>query len=204
MKSAYTGGELNILNGQAGVSAPGNSVPVMKLIRTHNPKSASELEMLIEEHYVNDCECGIKSKGSVLDFGKNLYNAQKIYWGEYKYSLDECIMWEYNLFISQSLKGCIAETECKKLIEENLKQNFSVRDSNAYIDEELRVDLEILKDNEVICGIQIKPKTFKNVRENVINFNKKMNTKYPYPVHYVFYDDEGMFINLESICEELV
>ena len=74
---AYTGGKLNFLNGKYGISAPNRSVPVMKLIREHKPKSPNELKKLIEEHFKNDCKCGIKSKGTVEDFGKNLYEAQK-------------------------------------------------------------------------------------------------------------------------------
>jgi len=35
---AYTGGPLNELNGKMGISAPNKSVPVMKLIKAHNPK----------------------------------------------------------------------------------------------------------------------------------------------------------------------
>ena len=32
-----TGGPLNSLNGQMGISAPNKSVPVIKLINTHHP-----------------------------------------------------------------------------------------------------------------------------------------------------------------------
>ena len=67
---AYTGGKLNYLNGKYGISAPNRSIPVMKLIKKHNPKSPNELK---EEHFKNDCICGIKSKGTIEDFGKNLY-----------------------------------------------------------------------------------------------------------------------------------
>ena len=40
---AYTGGALNELNGKMGISNPNTSVPVMKLIKTHQPKSRNEL-----------------------------------------------------------------------------------------------------------------------------------------------------------------
>jgi len=70
---AYTGGKLNYLNGEYGISAPNRSIPVMKLIKKHNRKSPNELKVLIEEHFKNDCICGIKSKGTIEDFGKNLY-----------------------------------------------------------------------------------------------------------------------------------
>jgi hypothetical protein len=74
---AYTGGPLNELNGKMGISAPFKSVPVMKLIRAHNPKSKEELVELIKWHSENTCECGVVSQGTVESFGKNLYDSQK-------------------------------------------------------------------------------------------------------------------------------
>lgn len=101
----FTGGPLNLLNGKMGISAPRRSVAVMKLIRAHQPGSRQEVEDLIAWHALNRCECGIVSQGNVETFGRNLYNAQQEFWGEYKYSLKEYIQWEYDLFITQSLKG---------------------------------------------------------------------------------------------------
>ena len=66
---SLTGGELNILNGKYGVSAPNKSVPVMALIREHKPKSHEELYRLIDEHSKRNCKCGIKSQGTVENFG---------------------------------------------------------------------------------------------------------------------------------------
>src|SRR4051812_43559010 len=101
----YTGGPLNELNGKMGISAPYKSVPVMKLIRAHQPKSKDELVELIKAHHQTICECGIVSQGSVQDFGTNLYKSQMNYWGQIRYSLEECLQWEYDLFVVQSLKG---------------------------------------------------------------------------------------------------
>ncbi len=61
----------------AGISASHKSVPVMKLIRAHKPKSHEELVKLIDSHSKEKCSCGIISTGSVENFGKNLFNAQK-------------------------------------------------------------------------------------------------------------------------------
>lgn len=59
---SLTGGELNLLNGNQGISAPYKSVPVMKLIREHKPKTKNELVELIEYHFKNKCNCGIVSQ----------------------------------------------------------------------------------------------------------------------------------------------
>ena len=116
----YTGGPLNELNGKMAISAPKNSVPIMKLIRVHQPKSRGELVGLIGQHCRGDCACGVKSRGSVYDFGKNLYHAQLKYWGEYRYTMQECIQWEYDLFIVQSLKGNTLEKKAADMLARRL------------------------------------------------------------------------------------
>ncbi len=90
-KPNTTGGLLNTLNGKYGISSPTRSVPVMKLIRTHKPQSHKELSTLINSHVGSECECecGIKSKGTIKDFGTSLYNAQAKEWGEDRFTLDE-------------------------------------------------------------------------------------------------------------------
>ena len=164
---AYTGGPLNELNGKMGISAPFKSVSVMKLIKVHQPKGKEELVELIKWHSENTCECGIISKGSIETFGKNLYDSQIKYWGEHRYDLQDCIQWEYDLFVVQSLKGGIVE---KKAITElsTLISNYSFKEAEVFLDEELRIDIVILKNRNEICGIQVKPLTFKKMRSVLI------------------------------------
>jgi len=57
-RKPYTGGPLNWLKGKAGISAPARSVPVSRLVKTHQPKSAAELEQLIANHIGGGCPCG--------------------------------------------------------------------------------------------------------------------------------------------------
>lgn len=118
----YTGGPLNELNGKMGISAPFRSVPVMKLIRFHKPKTRDELYDLITFHCEEMCSCGIKSQGTIEDFGRNLYNAQDKFWGEKRFSLKECIQWEYDLFVSQSLKGNRIEKMAVKELSMKMKE----------------------------------------------------------------------------------
>ena len=198
----YTGGALNELNGKMGVSAPKNSVPVMKLIKVHKPKSKQELVSLIEFHYKNKCECGIKSQGTIEDFGKNLYNAQQTYWGEIRFSLKECKQWEYDLFIVQSLKGGLIEKKVLTVLNQKLV-TAKVIEAKGYLDEELRVDLLVQKNKTPLCGIQIKPATFLLMREEVISFNKKANEKWRKPVLYLYYNEDESFKNLDSVLKEI-
>ncbi|MEY4570824.1 MAG: hypothetical protein RLZ10_17 [Bacteroidota bacterium] len=198
----YTGGELNLLNGKMGISAPYKSVPVMKLIKIHAPKSKSELVDLIDFHHKNKCECGIISTGSVEDFGKNLYESQLKFWGKYKYSLEECIKWEYDLFVVQSLKGGNIE---KKAIKDltNLLKGFEIEEAVGYLDEDLRIDIVIKKNNLEVAGVQVKPKTFNLMREEVIHFQNNANKKWGKPVFILYYDNESNYTNLEGVLEKI-
>ncbi|MCK5029328.1 MAG: MjaI family restriction endonuclease [Bacteroidales bacterium] len=197
---AYTGGPLNELNGKMGISAPYKSVPVMKLIKAHKPKSKEELVELIKWHSENKCECGVVSQGTVESFGKNLYDSQISYWGYNKYSLQECIQWEYDLFVVQSLKGGIVE---KKAIEQLRKtfSSYSFVEAEGFLDEELRIDIIINKNQDEVGGIQVKPSTFKLMRKEVITFNKNANQKWGKPVLYLFYDDKEKFVNLSELVD---
>lgn len=199
---ANTGGPLNELNGKMGISAPFRSVPVMKLIKNHRPKSKEALVQLIEYHYKNECKCGIVSKGTIEMFGKNLYEAQIKYWGEYRYSLRECIQWEYDLFVVNSLRGGRIEKEAIKLISQKLP-SYTINEAEGYLDEELRVDVIINKNDLVVGGIQVKPLTYKFMREGVILFNKIANAKWGKPVFYLFYNPADKFVNLESVIDEI-
>jgi hypothetical protein len=198
----YTGGELNKLNGDYGISAPYKSVPVMKLIKNHRPKSKEELYQLIKTHFEKDCSCGVKSQGTVEDFGKNLYEAQIKAWQKYKYTLQECIQWEYDLFVVQSLKGTLIENKAKQNLQKELS-NFIINEAEGFVDEELRVDLIILHNNIEICGIQVKPLTFNLMREGVITFNKIANAKWGKPVFYLFYDNKENFTNIDEIITNI-
>ena len=199
---SLTGGELNLLNGNQGISAPLRSVPVMKLIREHKPRTKNELVELIEYHYKNKCSCGIVSQGTVEDFGRNLYESQIRQWGKYKYSLEECKRWEYDLFITQSLKGNLIEDKAKKIISIQLP-SLEVIDASAELDSEYRIDLVIKKMGIEVCGIQIKPHTFYYMRQNVVTFNYVANTSWGKPVYYLIYNEREEFTNLPEIVAKI-
>ena len=204
MGKTLTGGELNLLNGKAGISAPHKSVPVIKLVNAHKPKSAWELERLIAEHVNGNCSCGIVSQGTVEDFGRNLYEAQKTHWDNYKYTLEECVQWEYNLFVIQTLKGSAMESICLKHLQNLLGYQFEIKVTNNYVDENLRVDLEVFKNSNLIAGIQVKPTSYHHTRQGIQTFNETANTQYGKPVIYLFYDyNTEKFVNLQGAVKKL-
>jgi hypothetical protein len=157
---------------------------------------------LIKSHHENNCTCGVKSQGTVENFGQNLYEAQLKEWGEYRHSLQDCIQWEYDLFIIQSLKGTLVEDNA--IVElQKLLPDFHVEKAEGYVDEELRVDIIISKDGSALCGIQVKPKTFNFMRKGVIMFNKIANEKWGKPVYYLFYDSEEKFSNIDEVIKQI-
>ena len=204
MNDADTGGLLNILNGKMGISAPSNSVSIIKLINIHKPKSYEELEELIKFHYEYDCSCGVKSQGTVRDFGFNLFKAQLEFFGEYLFSLDDCIRWEYDLFIKNSLKGNLMESKAVECLQVCLGDNFCVRNSTGFVDEFYRVDVEIFNRNILVCGVQVKPFTYTFMDNDVKRVNINLNSKYSVDVVYLFYDDDGFFMNLDIIVADLL
>jgi len=200
---AYTGGPLNVLNETLGITKSYKSVSVMELIKVHKPKSKDELVDLIKYHYENDCECGIKSKGTIEDFGKNLYDAQQPFWKEYKFSLKECTQWVYNLVIVKSLKGSKMERKATQELSK-LLPDYQVSETNLILDKDFRVDLVVSKGKVEICGIQVKPTSFKGVPKEIKEYNKKANKKWGKPVFYLYYDRNDIFININDKVEKIL
>lgn len=200
---AYTGGKLNYLNEKRRVNTHNKTVSIMKLIRQHKPKSRQELVDLIEYHYKNECSCGIVSKGTIEDFGRNLYEAQLKEWGEYLFTLEECTTWQYNLFIIQSLKGRTLEVKAKDILQSHL-QMLKIIDTNPFLDFRYRIDLlvEDMKGN-VVGGIQVKPYSFKYVDPKIKSVNTELNQDFPYPVWYMYYDSQEEFTQVDIIIKEL-
>ena len=199
----YTGGELNELNGKMGISDPKRSVPVMRLIRNHQPKSKDALVQLIEYHKNNRCNCGVVSTGIVKEFGERLFKSQETYWGLTKYTLQQCIQWEYDLFVVQSLKGSLIELKALEALCDALPE-LQFEEAEGYLDDELRIDILVKSTNaNLIGGIQVKPKTFRSMRAEVLFMQKKQNEKWDYPVWFLFYNKDESFHEIEKLIEIL-
>lgn len=132
-----------------------------------------------------------------------MYESQKKYWGEYKYSLEQCIQWEYDLFVVQSLKGGIIEKKAIKLLQQSLS-NHIIEEAQGYLDDELRIDLIVYDTNrKILGGVQIKPKTFNSMRPEVLFMQKKQNLKWGHPVWFLFYNKDETFVDLASLIETI-
>lgn len=74
------------------------------------------------------------------------------YWGVIKFNMQECIQWEYDLFVVQSLKGGIVEKFAMSELRNRL-QSYSFVEAEGYLDEELRIDIIIQNNGKEIAGI---------------------------------------------------
>jgi hypothetical protein len=197
--------DLNYLNGQAGTSAPFKSVPVMKLISLEKPQSRQELVYLIESYHTNPRN-GIKSMGNLKDFARNLYEAQPQYFNEYRYTLEQCTDWMFDLFINRSLRGYVMEEKALETLQHELGSEYTVELAKGYLDEELRIDLLIYKGEDVICGVQVKPSSFKRMRESVKEMQSALSSKYHKDVLMYYYKHSSFmnnFLNTDSIVSKI-
>lgn len=197
---AYTGGELNWLSERADVTATKNSVRVMDLCRKHRPKTELELEQLIEHHHIHRCSCGVRSKGTLKDFGRNLFAAQKKYWKEIRYTMEECQQWIYDLFVVNTMKGLRMEHRAMKTFRYGLP-TLGFKWAEGELDSKYRIDILVLNEHkDIIGGVQVKPNSFNNTRKRVQEIQKSGIEKWGKPVEYLVYNkNTEEFINLEDI-----
>ncbi len=78
---------------------------------------------------------------------------------------------------------------------------MTVRDAEGFVDEELRIDLIVVKGEAELCGIQVKPHTFDYIRSEVISYSLAANKTSGKPVFYLKYSDDEMFVNLEEVVQ---
>lgn len=185
-KIHWTGGRLNELNEKYKMNAAYKTVPVIKLIKAHQPRTWEELEYLIAAHQ-KPCKCGVRSKGTVKDFAINLYYA--IHHEAPEYTKQDCLNFIVGLFIQSSMKGSVME----QLAVAQFKEYGAYLASDE-VDRTCAVDVEI----PGICGIQVKAEGYKYSRQAVKDLNKKKNELYDYPVYYLYYKDNE-FTNIDDV-----
>lgn len=217
-----TGGILNRINELYKCNSKYRSVPVMSLIRSHNPKNNDELVFLISSHQKGhrheNCECKCKSAGTLKDFGKNLYDAQLDYFSKMgqaekdkynfnePYSLEHCEMFMYTLFISCSLKGDKSETRAVNKLNASGELYHKVEIAPELLDFKYGVDI-VAKDKhgKDVCGIQVKPESYMKLSENhpavMVNLNK--NKAWGKPVIYLYYNMKMEFLNFKDVVREV-
>jgi hypothetical protein len=214
-KAYSTGGELNTINEKYRCNSKSKSVPVMQLIREHKPNTNDELVALIKTHTKdgihNNCKCGCKSAGTIKDFGKNLYNANVKHFCELgdcsaAKSLEECELFMYTLFVTNSLKGNNMENKALKELNKTGLIYHKIEIASEDCDFKYGVDLVAIdKNGDEVCGIQVKPISYKMLPQDhqVRAINNKKNEDYGKPVFYLYYDATLVFTNIKETIESI-
>lgn len=190
------------LNGKYKISAPHNSVSVMALISNHHLKTCSEVVEMVSYHAEAKCKCGVVSRGTIRDFGYNLYNAQIREWGEYKFTVRECLDWMYALFTTQSLRGSSIEHDAIDGLA-RVFPDYGIAHSTTHEDEEFSVDIIVNRDSKRLCAVQVKAESYKNIPDDVKKLDTIKNLGIVVPVFYLYYNKSGKFINSDEIVENI-
>jgi hypothetical protein len=188
MNYIKTGGELNHINEKYGINNPKKCGFSMNNIINNN-KFDSEEDLL-----------NFIGKDKIQQYGKKLFEAS--IQENYQSSLEECINFQYSLFVVNSFKGFKMENKAYELF----KQNYNVKKATSDIDCNYSVDL-VIKHNDTIYGIQVKPVSYINMpkhkKEINIVKNNRFKTKYNAKVLYLFYSPNEEFTNIETILQYL-
>jgi hypothetical protein len=196
---------LNVLNERAKTNSRARSVPVTDLVRRHTPHTPSQLRKLIETHYRTQCDCGIRSKGPVERFALNLYEAQftdAAYTAEHApVPYDQCFRFMHALFCVAPLRGVNMEVASRDALLAALGEaserpaSWTAREATQHEDADCAVDFVLLRDGEVVAGVQVKPDSVL-ARADVMALNRRKQRAFDHPVFFHVYSTERL-----AFCE---
>ena len=185
-----TKGRLNTINELYKLNTT-KDISISDIIKTYNPSSEEELLAIITPE-------------KIVELGKQLYNAAIK--ENHQTTLQECINYQYSLFIVNSMKGFLQEKQFHKLYP-NAKQTPS--DIDAKYSTDFVLDLK----NKIIL-INIKPESYMRStneariavreinRKKMNKFKSKLEFKYPDKSVYtinIIYNYYKEWLNLENL-----
>jgi len=195
-----TGGPLNFLNEAARTNSREKSVPVMALVAYHRPPHEEALESLIEQHcrlaHSSQCPCGVKSRGTVTDFGNNLYEAQQTceaykqqYPDQRAFTRQECYTFMRNLFCVAPLRGLRQEETSVSVLRKAIP-GIVVTLATRSEDFDYAVDYIVTHRGRDL-GVQVKPESFFN-KEDCVVLTKEKHARFRHPVLFHTYSNRTM------------
>lgn len=210
----HTGGELNHIAERYGVNRKSSSFSCTDFYSIHNPATIAEAIALIDDYKAGRrTHSKIKVKRNIQEIAHNLYTKVQREGLEAVYDFERCFNFTVGLFILNSIKGKEMErravSELRLAIErEGLP--FRVGMAPSSYDFKYSVDLLIIDDVEkaktsnIVCGIQVKPDTYKKVTvAGVQEHNLRNNSKVNFKTHYIYYNGRKEFGSFGTILSEL-
>ena len=151
-----------------------------------------------------------RTKNEILHIGDLLYEAVLKEGNKYELTRRDCRYIAYYRIICETWNGVIA-TEQKvhnEIINYFNKRECEIRliDTSGDFDNKYAVDFEMYYQGKIICGLQVKPDTYKGNKDylekiRAINELKFKNYKkiFNRDVFYIYADDKGCISNIEEL-----
>jgi hypothetical protein len=175
----------------------------MLLVSHHRPRTPEHLLQLIEDHHRSKCpSCPVRSKGTLSDFSRNLFEAQFTcteYINKFSnlhlhHTLEECYRFMYTLFCVAPLQGHRLEEKSKEIMA-RLFDTWGVRDieiidATEHVDFASAVDY-IIRRKDRVMGVQVKPQSFFK-QNRCVQVTAEKHALFQHRVYYHVYSNSTL------------
>ena len=177
-----------------------------KLIKGNNPSKNKFLNKLNFNYGRTKMEIALK--------GMELYKAIVEQGNPYQLTENDCKYIAYYRVVCETWNGVMGREFAtkNKIVETLLNAGYdvSIIDTNGKFDYEYGIDFELYYDGSIVCGLQIKPESYKGDSEYLnkakeINEvkNNKYKAKFNRNVYYVYSNEKGNISNKEVLTQML-
>lgn len=190
-------------------------------LREINKLSKEEINLLNGKYQSKDNELNKlnfnygRTKAEIAQKGVILYNAIVEEGNPYNLTESECKYIAYYRVVCETWNGVIGRELATK---ENIIKHFGKKgyeigfiDTTGAFDYAYGVDFEIYYEGNIVCGLQIKPESYKantTYLDKAKKINKEKNDKYKHKfgrnVHYVYSSHTGYISNYEVLNDILI
>lgn len=138
--------------------------------------------------------------------GKILYEAVKD--NGYGLTLDECVECVRFRVICETWNGIILREHNTKTTLLRLFPELTIKETSGEIDHTYAVDLELFKENQLICGVQVKPQSYTKNAPYIVKARKANTIKYGLykekfgvPVFTIISNSKGEIFNQDIVAQ---
>jgi Holliday junction resolvase-like predicted endonuclease len=194
MQPIRTGGHLNVVNEKYRCNDPYRTIRVSTLMRVHAPRTEAAMLALIQAHEQPCPQCSERTRGGgLVGWQDALWRAvqQEHYAGV---SMADVQAFVYDLFVRSPVRGFMFEDYAVLWLRNH---GYRVRLATPEEDCAWAIDLVIMHryHGRVVAGVQVKPQSYQYVRSEVHQLNEQKNLRAGYPVYYLYYNNEGRWLN---------
>jgi hypothetical protein len=147
-----------------------------------------------------------RTKDDFREKGKLLYEAVKD--NGHGLTLDECVECVRFRVICETWNGIILREHNTKATLVRLFPELTIKETPGEVDHTYAVDLEVFKSGRLICGIQVKPKSYTGNAPYIVKARKANAVKYELyrekfgvPVFTIISNSKGEILNPETLSK---